>query len=69
MIPVRQAWYDDAFEVREYRVERLALLGGSIRKRCANITGLDAGQNGVAVRMFEVVGDPVRCAVGVDLRL
>ena len=64
MVPVRQAWNDDAFEVAEDLVEGLAVLGRCVRERVANVARADARQYRITFGVFEIVGDPVGNTMG-----
>ena len=59
MIPVRQAGHEHALEVGHDRVERFALFRRAGGQRGRDVTGLRAGQDGIALDVLEVVGDPL----------
>ena len=59
MVPVRDAGQEDALEVGEDGVERLAGLRGGRRELRADLPRPGAGQHGVAVVLTEVGRDPV----------
>lgn len=63
MIPVSESGNDDAFEVAEDRVEAFTAFGGARRERIPDLAGADARQDRIAIRLFEIVGDPVRDAM------
>jgi hypothetical protein len=66
MVPVRQRRHEHPFEVREDGVEVLTPLGCVGGQRRADVPGRDAGQDGVAFGVFEVLGDPVDEGVAVS---
>ena len=57
MVPMREAGYEDALEVGHDRVERLAALGRVVGERLADVARLHARENGIALAVFEVVGN------------
>jgi hypothetical protein len=59
MVPVREARNDDAFEVAEDRVEAFTVFRRARRKRIPDLARPDARQDRIAIRVLEVVGDPV----------
>ena len=59
MIPVRQCRNDETLEVADDRVERLAVFRSGGGKRLAQRARRHAREDGVVLRGFEVVGDPV----------
>src|SRR4029434_9220466 len=50
MVPVRQRWNENAFEVRKDLVEAFAGFGAVLRQRATHLTWHDARQNGVPLR-------------------
>src|SRR3954464_1092524 len=64
MVPVRDARQDDAFEVREDRVEADAVFGRMRRQIVSDLSRAHAREYGKALGVLEVVGDPVRERVG-----
>jgi len=60
MIPVSEAWNEDAFEIREDCVEALAALGRAGGQRAPNFARRDPRQDRIAIGCFEIVGNPVR---------
>ena len=59
------AGQDDAFEVREDVVEAISPCSGALRrKRPADVTRARPGEDGIAIGIGEVVGDPVGNTMG-----
>ena len=58
-LPVRQPRQEHVVEVAEHRRERLGLVRRRRRERCANVSGLDLGENGKLAHALEVGRDPL----------
>ena len=59
MIPVCQAGHEHALEVGHDRVERFAVFWCVRGQSGADVPRLGAGQDGVALNVFDVVGNPI----------
>jgi len=69
VVPVRDAGHDVALEVRQDARHGLAFLGRGVGQRVQQVPGSAAAAHGVAVGMFEIVGDPVDHFVRVSAEL
>ena len=67
MVPVRQGGDQDALEIRENILERLAMFGSVVRQRVANVTRCDPRQDRVTLGATQVGGDPLHQRVAVAL--
>ncbi len=59
VIPVREAGHEHALEVGHDALERLAVFRCGCGKRRGDLARRDAGENGIALGVFEVISDPV----------
>src|SRR4029450_13118586 len=59
MVPVRQRWNENAFEVRKDLVEAFAGFGAALRQRATHLAWRDARQNGVPLRSTQIGSDPL----------
>jgi hypothetical protein len=66
MIPVREAGNDDAFEVAEDRFEAFAAFWRARGESIPDLAGADTRQDRIAIRLLEIIGDPVRQAMRVQ---